>query len=351
MSLFSQVSGQDRVDFAKSLAVMLKSGITINEALSSLAEQAKSRYFRAVIFRVRDDIEHGTALSIAFGKEKKIFGLVFIGLIKAGEESGTLEENFQFLAEWLDRDEDLRREISAATLYPKLVFSAAMLLGGSLAVFILPRLVPLFSQLDVELPLITKILLAISLFVQDHWLASLLTFAAIIVGFVFLNRILSVRRIFHLLYLRMPFLGGMLRNYQLALITQLFSTLFKSGLTVNASTHIVGEVVSNIHYRESIEKIQKNIEKGTTLSKSMERYPKLYSKTVINIIAVGEKSGSLANSFEYLSEYYSKEVSTQAKKMPTIIEPMLLILIALVVGFIALSIILPIYKLTGSITR
>ena len=127
MSIFSKVSIQEKVDLTKNLAVMLKSGIAINEALDSLADQSKSKTFSKIIYKVKSEIETGTSLSESFAKEEKTFGSVFVSLLKVGEASGTLEENLAFLANWLERDHYLRQEIKAATLYPKFIFGATFL--------------------------------------------------------------------------------------------------------------------------------------------------------------------------------------------------------------------------------
>jgi len=348
--MFKNVTSQERVNFTKSLAIMLKSGISINNALSEIATQSNSKHFSAIINRVQVDIENGTALSKAFSKEEKTFGEIFVGLVKAGEESGTLQGNLQFLSEWLSRSSDLKREISAATLYPKLVFGAAFLLGGSLAVFILPKLVPLFTGLDVELPWITQTLLSISLFIKVYWVWGVVSIVAVGAGFSYLNTFFGVRRIFHTIYINVPFMGMLLKNYQRALVTQLFATLLKSGLSLNQSIEIVSQAATNIPFQESFKVIHANILKGTTLSASMKHFEKLFPNMMISIVEVGENSGSLVQSFEYLSEFYTKEVNTAAKKLPTVIEPLLLILIALIVGFIALAIIMPIYEITGNIS-
>lgn len=351
MFFFTKISSQERVDFAKNLAIMLRSGIAINEALASLADQTKSKTFSKVIYKVKSELEMGTSLSESFAKEKNIFGGVFVSLLKAGESSGTLEENLSFLADWLERDHDLRQEINAATVYPKFVLTATFLLGGGLSVYILPNLVPLFDQLRVELPLPTKILLAFSLFISKFWFLVLFGIIGFIVAFILLNRLTPIRRFSHLLYIKMPFIGGLMIDYQLALISQLFFTLFKSGIAINEALGITGEAATNIHYQESIEKMKNRIGRGTTFSEALRDWPKLYPKNMINIVATGEKSGTLDNSFAYLSEFYSKEVRNKTKKLPTIIEPALLIFIALMVGFVALSIIMPIYELTRGLSQ
>lgn len=339
------------MNFAKNLSIMLRSGISINEALTLLSEQSVSLHFSIIIRRVRDSVENGNPLSAAFLKEVKVFGTIFVSMVKAGEQSGTLQGNLQFLAEWISRSADLRREVAAATLYPKVVFAAALLLGGGLAVFILPRLIPLFTSLDVELPLITKMLLAVSVYVQESWLPSISVVLLSVLGFTYINRIRVVRKVFHSGYLRVPLFGALLKNYQLALITQLFSTLLRSGLTLNEAVEIIAHAATNICYEEALHQIQTSVERGTTLSASMGAYEFLFPKIVANIISVGEKSGTLVNSFEYLSEFYTKEVNAETRQLPTIIEPILLVFIAGIVGFVALAIITPIYELTGNISR
>ncbi|MBU2263498.1 type II secretion system F family protein [Patescibacteria group bacterium] len=344
--MLKSVSARQIIDFSKNLSVMLKSGITIDEALGLLIDQSKSRKFRNIVQQVKKDVEMGTSLGNAFGKHEDVFGRIFLVFLRAGEKSGTMETNLTFLADWMERNNDLKRDVNAATLYPKIVLTATFLLGGGLAVFILPRLSVLFSQLDIQLPIFTRILLAISLFVQQYWLVVLLAIIALILAFIFINKLKPVRRIFHWLYLRMPFVGEMLVDYQLALLSQLFHILLKSGLSINESLEIASEAPNNILYQESVENSRKRVIKGTAFSKALQDYPELYPKNMLSIIITGEKSGTLEDSFSYLAEFYSKEVNIKTKKLPTVIEPALLIIIGLILGFVAISIIMPIYQIT-----
>jgi len=347
----SKISSQEQVDFANNLAIMLKSGIAINEALGSLAEQAKSKRFKQIAQRIKGKAEKGISLSEAFSEEKGAFGGVFVSLIKAGEASGTLEDNLSFVADWLERNNDLKREMSAAMLYPKIVLAATFLLGGGLTVFILPRLAPLFQNLRVELPITTRILMAVSLFIQEFWLAVFLGIAGIIIAFTLLNRIYAVKRFLHLIYIKTPFLGNLMIDYELALISKLLSTLFRSGVSMSESLSVTSEAVLNLRYRESIAKMREKVLSGITLCAAMEEYRGLYPKNFISIVSVGEKSGTIENSFQHLTEFYSKEVSNKTKRLPTVIEPLLLIFIGLIVGFVAMSIIMPIYEITRSFSQ
>jgi len=346
-----RVSLQEKVDFAKNLHVMLQSGIPINDALTSLGEQMKDRPLGAILLHVRGSLEKGTALSEAFGKERDVFGNVFISLLKTGEKSGTLEENLAFLATWLERDNDLKRKIQAATLYPKIIFTAAVLLSAALVTFILPKLEPLFRELHVALPLPTRILLGTSVFLAKFWIPVVLGIIAAVVFFRFSNRVRAVRRVFDSLYLKLPFFADLLRDYQLGLISQLLYTLFKSGIPLTEALTIASGAATNVRYQESIAVLYERAAKGTKLSEAMGYFPALYPPNLIMIIGAGEKSGSLEKSFEYLSEFYAQEVDNTTKKLPTVIEPILLVLIGLVVGLIALAILSPIYDLVSTLQK
>lgn len=351
MLFFNRISAQERSEFANNLSVMLKSGITIDSALSSLAKQTKSPYFKKAIENVESDIARGIMLSKAFEKEVKVFSPIFVSLIAAGEQSGTLQENLTFLADWFERSADLTREVKGATLYPKLVLGAALLLGSGLGVFILPRLIPLFEQLDVELPLITRVLLATTVFLQTYWFWCIIGLVSLGIVCFLLTRIYIVKRFIHSLQISMPFLGPIIGQYQLALITQLFATLLRSGLPIINAMVIIEAATPNVRFKESIKAMQQEVTKGRVLSNIMARHTRLYPPMAVNIVSVGEQSGTLADSFAYLSAYYTKEVKAKAKRLPTIVEPLLLIFIALVVGLIALAIIVPIYEITGSINK
>jgi type II secretory pathway component PulF len=349
--MFASIKSQEKIDFAKSLSVMLKSGISLNEALHSLVEETQSKSFKKLLMGLEKDVLAGNPLSVGLLREKKHFGAVSISLIKAGEQSGTLEEDLEFLSAWLERNEDLRQEIKAATLYPKFVVAATAGLGGALAIYILPKLIPLFNSLHVKLPLATKMLLAFSLFIQNQWAWIIVGAASVVALFIFLNSLKPFRRAIDGISLRLPFIGTLFVDYELALISELLATLFRSGLLMNESLSIVSDASTNLVYKDSLEKIRQRVDAGSTLADSMRVYPKLYPPNLINIVATGERSGTLDSSFRYMAEYYSKEVSHKTKKLPTIIEPALLIFIALLVGFVAISIIMPIYELTRGISQ
>jgi type II secretory pathway component PulF len=170
-SIFNKVPLEEQINFAKNLSVLLRGGVSIDEAVDSLAEQARPGNMKKILYRIKSRLQNGVSLNSAISEEEGSFGKIFMSLIKAGEISGSLAENLEFLSVWLERDNNLKKQISGVMLYPKIVLTAVVLLGGGLTIFILPKLVPMFTSLHVELPLITRVVLAISVFTQQYWLS------------------------------------------------------------------------------------------------------------------------------------------------------------------------------------
>ncbi|HRY30912.1 MAG TPA: type II secretion system F family protein [Candidatus Paceibacterota bacterium] len=349
LSFQQNASQRDQINFARDLAILLRSGVTLNEAIRLLQSQAKSSAMKKLLSEAIENVSRGTTLSVTLQESSVRLRSVFISMVHAGEISGTLVSNLLFLADWLERNLQLKQEVKSVTLYPKIVFSAAILLGAGLAIFILPRLIPVFQGMKIALPLITRMVLATAVFVRSYSIWIILGILVFIVVFTALSRITLTRRWLQKFYLKIPFFGELIRAYELALYSQLMHVLLKSGLTINESFEIASTESSSVPYQDSFIIIKERLIKGVSLSDSIADFPKLYPPNFISIIAVGEKTGTIEGSFESLSAFYNREINTKTKNLPTILEPILLVGIGLVVGIVALSIILPIYTLSGSL--
>jgi type IV pilus assembly protein PilC len=348
-SLFSSISLEEQIDFAKNLAVLLRGGVTINEAVDSLAGQAKPGPMKKILYRIKSRLENGVSLNSAINEEEGAFGRIFTSLVKAGELSGSLAENLEFLSVWLERDSSLRKQISGVMLYPKIVLSAVVLLGGGLTVFILPKLVPMFTSLKIELPLITRLVLDLSLFAQKYWLYIILGIFITWLAIFLIFKIPKMKYFYHKTLIFFPYINKFVVGYQLALFSQLMGTLMKSGIPIDEALQIAYVGTSNLYYKKVLQEIMDRINKGVSLVSSMNEYPELYPTNSMSVLSVGENSGTLEESFFKISDFWTKEIIERTKMLPTIIEPVLLVIIALAVGLIAMSIILPIYKLTGNL--
>lgn len=348
-SLFVKISLDDQIGFAKNLAVLLRGGVSINDAVNSLADQAKPGLMKDILYRIKGRLENGVSLNSAISGEEGSFGKIFISLVKAGELSGSLSENLEFLSVWLERDRNLRKQINGVLLYPKIVLSAVILLGGGLAIFILPKLVPMFTSLHVKLPLITRIVLNISLFVQQYWLWVIGGLFLLWLFIFLIFKVYYVRYLYHKALVFLPYIKEFTVGYQLALLTQLLGTLMRSGIPIDEALEIAHVGTSNFYYKKVLQEIIERIKKGVSLVGTMKEYPELYPANTMSVLSVGENSGTLEESFFKVSDFWTKEIIDRTKLLPTIIEPILLVVIAVAVGLIAMSIILPIYKLTGNL--
>jgi len=345
MPLFNKISTEEKKDFIGALSLLIKSGTPVNEAFSLLSKQTRSSVLKKVFKKAQERTEKGTPIYQVF-EEDKNFETIFSSFIRAGEESGSLDQSLDFLASWLDKKHSLEREISSTTLYPKIVLGFALLLGLGLAFFVLPKLTLIFASLDTELPITSKILLASSDFIQVHGLAVFLSIIGIIVFFYGIGRIKAVKIFFDKLILRIPIVGNFVKLYQLTIISQLISVLFNSGLMITRILEIASESASNYAYKKSLEKIKEKITRGGSFSSAINDFPKLYPDVYSNIITTGEATGSFEKSFAYLADFFLTKLTEKTKQLPIIIEPLILIVIGIFVAFIASAIILPIYQVT-----
>lgn len=345
-----RVSSSEKMFFTKHLMVMLKSGIPIADILETLTTQAKSGTFRNILQQVSDDVAKGQSFEKSLSKHPKVFDLFYLSLIRVGEESGTLEESMGYLAELLERESELRKKIQSAMLYPTLILSATGVIGLGLAFFVLPQITEMFEGLAVELPLTTKILISIAGITRDYGLIILpglfLTLTA--AGFVIRSR--RVKPYFDALILKLPIFGYFMTSIIMSSLSRNLGIMLRSGLSITTALETVTTATQNAVYKRDLEEITEEVKKGKSIEKALqEGGHKEFPPFVSRMIGVGERSGNLEENLIYLGEYFETEVDTIAKNMTTLLEPVLLIFIGLVVGFFALSVITPIYKLTGSI--
>jgi type IV pilus assembly protein PilC len=352
INLFSSVKFVDKLVLTKHLAIMIKSGISLADAVNTLRIQSKGTAIGKVLVRIEKDINNGSTLQFALSRFPKVFDEFYVSMVSVGEESGNLEENLEFLADHLSKQDALKKKIQGAMLYPMIVMTAATVMAMVIGLYILPQFVEFFDSFKVELPLATRILLAIANFMQSY---GVLFFTSLIGGFFGLGILLNTKQVkpyWHRIMLHIPLFGQIIKYSQLTNFSRNFGILLSSGITVTRSLDTTGNTLSNLLYKEKIKKMSLYLQKGKNLSEAIEKeMSKEFPILVSRMIAVGEKTGNLEETLLYLSDFYEEEIDSLTKKLTTVMEPILLLGIGLVVGFIALAIITPIYELTGSVKR
>ena len=349
---FEKVTTLDLLALTKHLSLMLKSGITLAEAVSILVQQTQKTVFRRLLEEVHQELANGQSLHKALMKFPRVFDPFFINLIKAADESGTLEKNLDYLSDHLKKRREFVSKVQGALLYPGIVLSVAVVAGLGLSFFVLPKLVDLFSSLDVELPLSTKILIWFAQLMKNHGglVAICLVASAFLLRYLVKTRF--VRPWWDRVVLRTPIFGQFLQNIELASIFRNLGTMLSVGVPIAAAIDVQTETTPNTVYKYYLQRLRAGVGKGKSAeevfsAKDVRFIPLL----AVRMIGTGEKTGRLDETLLYLGEYYENEVDEASKNLATVLEPVILVCVGLVVAFIAIAIIGPIYQFTGSVGR
>lgn len=350
VELFKQVSIVEKLLFTKHLAVMLKSGIPLSESVKVVRRQTKSTYFRKVLSWVEKDLRNGQLLHVALGKYPRIFDSIYLSLVKIGEESGNLEENLRFLADQQRKGYEFKKKVQSAMLYPTFILGTAVVVGGGISFFVMPKLVSLFESLDVELPLATKVLLWFAYFMRDY---NVLVFGGIIIFVLLFRFFVSMRRVkpwWHRFLLSVPKLGVFLQQVELAAITRNLGIMLKSGLPILMSVRALEDSMRNVVYKGILHQVAAGVEEGRSVEDVFVHMRSAFIPAIVSeMVGVGERTGKIEDSLLYLGDFFEEEVDTASKDLANILEPVILLTIGVVVAFVAMSILSPIYQLTGGI--
>lgn len=340
------ISHLDKLLFAKHLAMMIKAGLPLREGVATIQEQTRSRKFKRILSNVIKRLDNGEPLAESLAQHNKVFSDLFVNMIKTGEASGNLEKNLEYLAEQLEKSYILKRKVIAAMIYPAVILFSTFILGAALAIFILPKLIPLFKSLRVTLPLSTRILLLVTELIQNYGLFVILGIIVFFILALLFSRLKPVKTVNYYILLKLPVAGTISKNLNLSLFSRTLGTLIKSGVPIVEALDISADTLSNLIYKKEVKQVSLKVQNGKQVSTYLKTKPKLFSATFSRMVKVGEKTGNLEESLLYLADFYEKEVDNTTQKLSTILEPVLLIIIGLIVGFIAISIITPIYQIT-----
>lgn len=344
------VKGQDLVLMTRQLATMVSAGIPLVEGLEILEDQVSNKTLATALAQIVSDVRSGKDLSQALGQHPKIFTDIFINMIRAGEASGQLDVVLDRLANYQEASENLKNEIKSAMTYP--VVSLVMIFGITtfLLVFIIPKFEEMFISMNVELPLITQLLLDTSLLLKSHFMVISLIFIAMIVGVAMWFKSPKGNYVRDWLLLKVPVMGPLFQKVALSRFSKTFSTLIRSGVPILGALEIVQQTAGNRLFADAIADASERVRQGETLGDPLAA-SKVFPPMVSRMVAIGERSGSLEQLLEKISEFYDAQVSTTVKSLTSLIEPLMIATMGIVVGGMVISIFLPIFKMIGSLNK
>jgi len=346
---FSTVKERDKILFAKNLGAMLKAGLSVSRAIFVIQKQTKSPKFKSILNDISENIKKGNSLNATLAKHPKVFSNIFVAMVKAGEESGSLTESLKVIAEQMEQNYAMKRKIKGALMYPGIILAAMVIIGALMLVFVVPTLTSTFKELDVDLPLSTQMIIFISDFMKDNTI--LFLFLILTIGGSFYAYIKTPRgkRNLDFVFLHMPIISGLVKEINAARTARTLSSLLSSGVEVVSSLSITREVLQNSYYKDFLKDAEEKVQKGIQLSEIFIQNEKIYPIFVGEMISVGEETGKLSDMLLQIAVFYEEDIDQKTKNMSTIIEPFLMIFIGAVVGFFALSMIAPTYSLVDSL--
>ncbi len=342
----NRVSFSELVVLTRQLATMVSAGLVLSNAIDILQEQQTNKTLKKALEEISQDIKGGLTLAQALGKYPDIFPRLYVNLVKAGETSGKLDQVLLQMAEGLEKQREFQARVKGAMIYPIVVLGMMVAVVIIMMVFVIPKLITLYQQSTIELPLPTKILIFTSnLFVHFWWLMLIVIFV-LIIAFNRWNKSEDNKYLMGRILLRVPIVGKIITGVTLTNFNRTFGLLISAGIPLLDSIGIVSDMTDNPVFRKTLKEAYAGVERGLPFSSLLTS--EIFPKIVGQMIRVGEETGKVDEVFLNLANYFESESDNMIKNLTVAIEPIVLIILGIGVGFLVISIILPIYKLTTS---
>lgn len=347
IKIFENISRKDVVLFSRQLSIMFQSKVSLIEALRVLASQMKNADFKEKVFEISEEVEAGTSFSKAISKYPKIFSSFYVSMVKSGEVSGKLSEVLSYLAEHLEREYHLTSKVQGAMVYPALVLFVVILVILLMVYLVIPNLSQVLQSSDQELPAATKFVLSFSDMIKSWgWLfIVLITFLV-----VFASRYYATemgKKNLDKYSLKVPLIGGLLQLIYITRFSENLSTLISGGLPITQALDTVADIIGNHAYKEVILESREGVRRGEPISSVLSNYSSLFPPVFVQMVLVGEKTGSLDSVLMNITEFYQKEIDRTIDSLLSILEPVMIIFLGVVVGGMMFSILTPLYQMMG----
>ncbi|MDO8683051.1 MAG: type II secretion system F family protein [Armatimonadota bacterium] len=336
------------VVFSRQFATMIDAGIGIVRCLDILEGQAKDDALKPVIAAAKRDVKGGLSLTDAFAKHPNVFSRLYVNMVRAAETGGILDQILDRLSTFLETEMEVRGKIKSAMIYPILVLSFAALMLAALFMFVLPKFKEIFISMNVEMPMATKILFGASTVLRGYWYIPFTLIVGGVIGYRMFSKTDKGRYQIDMFKLKFPVVGDIVQKMAISRFSRTFATLISSGVPMMRSLEIVGETSGNTVIAAAVESARNSIREGQKISQPLAQSG-LFPAMVTHMIDIGEETGRLSDMLAKVADFYDQEVDNAVKALTSLIEPVLIVVLGGFVGFIAVSIMAPIFKLISSI--
>ncbi|OGY81417.1 MAG: hypothetical protein A3F54_02100 [Candidatus Kerfeldbacteria bacterium RIFCSPHIGHO2_12_FULL_48_17] len=343
------VSSVDLLFFVQNLEIMVRTGFAIADALGVIAPQVKRKMMREALVEIHGNVEKGKTLATSLEQFPRIFPDLLVQMVAAGEASGQLDITLKQITLQLKKTYTLKKKITNALIYPAVILIAMVLVGTGLVIFVLPKVLSLFENGEFDVPLPTRILLAIAHFFENNGLLAAIVFVALIIFFIISLRISSGKKFWQAVLLRTPVVSKILIEIQLARFFRTISSLLATDIPIVESFKILHNIQPFYQYKKIIFSASSQLQQGKTIHESLNQNAKLFPPQTVQMMRVGEESGTLDEITKEVADFYEGEVDNTMSNLTVIIEPALMVFLGLGVAFIAVSIIMPIYSLANQV--
>jgi type IV pilus assembly protein PilC len=344
-----RVKASELTVMSRQLATMISSGMTLLRAFYVLEEQVENQMLRETISAVREDIEAGLNFSDALERHPKVFNPLYVAMVRAGETGGVLEESLERISDQLEKDDSLRRQVKSAMAYPIVVLSFALMVLIGLIAFIVPVFVGVFKDFGGELPAITKFTVAMSDAVTHQWYILIAVSVGSFVGFKKWRKSSWGRPQWDRLRLRIPFkIGVTVQKIALARWSRTFSALYGAGVPIMQAIEVTGQTAGNSVVDKAMEAVIESVKSGGSIAAPLKDAP-IFPPMVAQMIAIGEETGNLDTMLSKVADFYEDEVAAAIKALTSILEPVMIVMVGAIVGFIVVAMYMPMFKVYDSI--
>lgn len=340
-----KVSQKDILFFTRQFATLFASGVPVVQAFDALIGQIKNKNFKKVLIHMRNDIEKGSSLADSMRRHPRIFSSLFVNMVRAGEEGGILDKVLKRMADYFEKMIKLKRKIISAMIYPSLVIAVAILVVAIIMIFVIPTFAKLFAEMGLDLPLPTKITIAMSNFMAKSGIFMFLGLIVFFVSVKIVRRTEKGRKITDNILLKIPVLGAILLKASLSRFSRTLGTLLGSGVPILNSMEISARASGNKVIEDVVIEMKEDITAGKSLTEVLKSKPEIFPPIFIQMVNVGESTGGTDEMLGKVADFYDEEVDNAVANLMSMLEPALIVFLGVTIGFIVVSLYLPIFKL------